>query len=368
MRRFRISLPTICFGLLFVSSTTASDPHETLDDGTKNAGIKKDVILNVPMDVATVDLYTQSGKPSGIKIPLAASLGLSKNIASLNIVLAKEADWRKPHLSVHLAAMKQLTSLSYVTSVSYPSDRDIIGQCTSLKSLSLACDTLYDGVNPIPKALPFIEGLTRLESLTLALHNTLENCRHLQSLSKLPNLRVLDLLHHFNHTDTCGGTKCLEQLTQLSRLSLRISDPEGALEKIYPKALLDRENCMFRPIMPSLTHFKLTFERGDIDHQLQYLVPDSPVLEELGLIAHEHTAKLTGDSDKWLTHSKSLKALHLENIIFTDQVVELAKMPNLKTLQMKLPKGYVKHEEVIRTALKEMLPGCDFCFLWDESK
>ncbi len=367
----RTLLLATCLGVVFAGNLVASSPQELLEDG-KQRGLPptttKEITLSVPMDVTKVDLYTQNGKKAGIKIPLADSLAIARNITTLNIMVEEGANWRVPYLSKRLAAMSQLTSLSYAADIMYGNDLEIIGRCTNLTTLSLACNVLFDETSSKIKTLPFIEGLTGLQDLRLAFHNSTDNCRYLQSLTKLPHLRTLSILHTFHHQHPlypCGGIDCLEQLTQISRLSLIVHNPDEALSLIYARSLSE-EQRMRRPLMPSLTHCKLSFSEEDVDHQLQCFVPDSPKLEELHLIAMKNIVNLTEGGYKWLTQSKSLKALRLENIVATDQILELTRLPNLKNLQVRLHQDYEGQKEAIIAEFKDKLPECDLRFFSDE--
>lgn len=363
----------VVFSMTFANNLAASNQRPFLEDGKQPSKLPlattKNITLNAPMDQVKVDLFTQNGEKAGMKIPLAISLTLAKHITTLNIVVEEGSNWREPYLSKHLSSMSQLTALSYATDILYDNDLGIIGRCTNLTTLSLSCNVLFDETSTTVKALPFIEGLTALQDVSLAIQNTYDNCRYLQSLAKLPRLRSLNLLHAFNHQHPlypCGGIDCLEQLTQLSRLSLMVHNPGETLSLIYPQSKADREHLMRKPLMHSLTHYKLSFSEGDVDHQLQCFVPDSPKLEELHLIALTDVAHLIEGGYKWLTQSKSLKNLNLDNIVATDQVLELTCLPNLKILQVRLHPDYEEQKEDIVAQFKENLPECDVSFLSDE--
>jgi hypothetical protein len=364
-----ILILSLCLGLTFTGPLPASNQREFAEDGKPRVGLPpaktKEIILSGLMDKATVDLYTKDGKPAGIKIPLIAHLGISSHVASLDIRLAEGADWRNPYLSKHLADMKHLTSLAYTVDILHGCDLAIIGRCTSLTGLSLTCNVLFDETSGKVRSLHYIEGLTKLKNLNLAFHNSVDNCRYLESLAKLPNLSSLTMLHTFNHQHPlypCGGTDCLEQLTQLSRLSLKVSNPADELSLIYPSSQPDREKLMRRPLM-ALTHCDLSFCEGDVDHQLQCFVPDSPHLEELHLTSLEHTANIKEEGYDWLKRSKSLKILQLNNIAVSDQVLELACLSNLLSLQMNLHKDYMRQGDSIRAAFRKKLPECELHFV-----
>ncbi len=365
-------LTVVVFSMTFASNLAASNQRPLLEDGKqppmRPIATTKNITLNAPMDKVMADTYTQAGEKSGMRIPLAIILGLSKHITTLNITVEEGSNWREPYLSKHLSSMSQLTSLSYATDILYDNDLGIIGRCTNLTTLSLSCNVLFDETSTTVKALPFIEGLTALQDVSLSIQNTYDNCRYLQSLAKLPRLRSLSLLHAFNHQHPlypCGGIDCLEQLTQLSRLSLMVHNPGETLSLIYPQSQSDREQRMRRPLMPSLTHYKLSFSEGDVDHQLQCFVPDSPKLEELHLVALKDIAHLTEGGYKWLMQIKSLNTLRLENIVATDQVLDLTCLPSLKNLQVTLHQDCEEQKEYILAEFKDELPECDLTLLPD---
>ncbi len=276
-------------------------------------------------------------------------IAIDQNTTALKITVDEDANPRDYYLSDVLLKLHLLKSFAYKTTQLHREERDIIGHCTQLTSLTLDFQS-YD--DPHKQPPPFLVGLTQLTDLTF--RNVIgHNCGILESVSKLPELTSLNI-GRLRHDSFCKDFACLDPFVNLTRLSLTITDPAKELN-----------GC--RPPLVSLLQLELRFN-GDVIDELIYFATGSAFLEELNLLSFSKTSGVALDAYRRLTDIKSLKTLRLPKIKVTEEVLALAKLRNLQLLAAIYDKDCVTSESAIRAEFKENLPNCRISFDGDDPK